>query len=108
MDAGPWSALGGFGWFLGVLVVMMAAMMPPSVAPTVALYSRLARDRSALLSLMFVSGYLLTWAAAGVAAFAVRAGWSAVAGTSLEWDRAGRALAGVTLLVAAGYQLSPV
>ena len=43
MDTGPWSALGGFGWFLGVWVVMMAAMMLPSVAPTVALYSRMTR-----------------------------------------------------------------
>ena len=41
MDDGPWTALGTFGWFLGVWVVMMAAMMFPSVAPTVALYSRM-------------------------------------------------------------------
>jgi len=108
MDTGPWAALGGFGWFLGVWVVMMAAMMLPSVAPTVALYSRMTRDRSALLSLMFVVGYLVTWAAAGVAAFTVGAGGSTAAGTSLEWAHAGRVLAGVTLLVAAGYQLSPL
>ena len=41
MDDGPWTSLGAFGWFLGVWVVMMAAMMFPSVAPTVALYSRM-------------------------------------------------------------------
>ena len=52
MDTGPWSALGGFGWFLGVWVVMMAAMMLPSVAPTVALYSRMTRNRSAVLPLI--------------------------------------------------------
>src|SRR4051812_46728728 len=46
MDAGPWTTLGGLGWFLGVWVVMMAAMMFPSVAPTVALYSRLMKERS--------------------------------------------------------------
>src|SRR5690348_6539796 len=51
MDGGPWTALGGFGWFLGVWVVMMAAMMFPSVAPTVALYSRLTKQRSLLLPL---------------------------------------------------------
>jgi predicted metal-binding membrane protein len=107
MDTGPWSALGGLGWFLGVWVVMMAAMMLPSVAPTVALYSRMTRNRSVRLPLMFVGGYLVTWAAAGLAALAVGAGASAVAGTSLEWDRAGRVLAGLTLLAAAGYQLSP-
>jgi len=37
MDAGPGTALGGLGWFVGVWVVMMAAMMFPSVAPTIAL-----------------------------------------------------------------------
>jgi predicted metal-binding membrane protein len=108
MDAGPWSALGGFGWFLGVWIVMMAAMMFPSVAPTVALYSRMTRNRSTGLALMFVSGYLVTWTGAGLAALGIGAGASAVAGTSLEWSHAGRVLAGTTLLVAAGYQLSPL
>ena len=39
MDGGPWTDLGTLAWFVGVWVVMMAAMMFPSVAPTVALYS---------------------------------------------------------------------
>ena len=43
MDSGPWTGLGALGWFLGVWVVMMAAMMLPSVAPTVAIYSRMRR-----------------------------------------------------------------
>ena len=47
MDNGPWTGLGTFGWFLGVWVVMMAAMMFPSVAPTVALYSRMSRHVAA-------------------------------------------------------------
>ena len=108
MDTGPWSALGGFGWFLGVWVVMMAAMMLPSVAPTVALYSRMTRSRSGLLPLTFVAGYLVTWALTGIAAAALGSAASGVAGTNLDWDHAGRVLAGLTLLVAAGYQLSPL
>ena len=44
MDEGPGTDLGTLGWFLGVWVVMMAAMMFPSVSPTVALYSRMTRD----------------------------------------------------------------
>ena len=108
MDNGPWSALGGSLWFLGVWVVMMAAMMLPSVAPTVALYARMTSKRSSLLPLLFVGGYLCTWAAAGLAALAVGAVASALAGSSLEWHHAGRVLAGVTLLVASGYQLSPL
>jgi predicted metal-binding membrane protein len=108
MSSGPWGALGSVAWFLGVWVVMMAAMMLPSVAPTVALYSRMTRNRSALLPLTFVGGYLVTWAVAGMAAVAVGAVASAVAGSSLEWNHAGRVLAGATLLLAAGYQLSPI
>src|SRR5947208_4753746 len=57
MDSGPWTGLGGLGWFLGVWVVMMAAMMFPSVAPTVALYSRMTRTRSPFLPLLFSAGY---------------------------------------------------
>jgi hypothetical protein len=34
MDQGPWTSLGMLGWVLGIWVVMMAAMMFPSVAPT--------------------------------------------------------------------------
>jgi hypothetical protein len=36
MDDGPGTDLGALGWFLGVWIVMMAAMMLPSVSPTVA------------------------------------------------------------------------
>ena len=43
MDAGPGTELGALGWFLGVWVVMMGAMMFPSLAPTVALYARMTR-----------------------------------------------------------------
>ena len=57
--------LGGFGWFVGVWVVMMAAMMFPSVAPTVALYSRMTKQRSPAAPWLFVAGYLLIWAVAG-------------------------------------------
>src|ERR1700755_2581752 len=61
MDAGPWTGLGTLGWFLGAWVVMMAAMMFPSVAPTVALYSRMTRQRSRLAPVLFTAGYLVPW-----------------------------------------------
>ncbi len=107
MDDGPWTALGTFGWFLGIWIVMMAAMMFPSVSPTVALYSRMARERAPLAPLVFAGGYLLTWAAVGAAAFAVARGVGS-AGDVFAWDRAGRWLAGGTLLVAAVYELTPL
>jgi len=108
MDDGPWTGLGSFGWFLTIWVVMMAAMMFPSVAPTVALYSRMTKARSALLPLLFTGGYLLAWAGAGAAAFAARAGVDAVSPDALAWDHTGRWVAGATLLVAAVYQLTPL
>src|SRR3954449_11915669 len=70
MDDGPWTALGALGWFLGVWIVMMAAMMLPSLAPTAALYSRMTRQRSPVLPLLFTAGYLVIWGAAGALAFA--------------------------------------
>ena len=108
MDEGPWSGLGTLGWFLGVWVVMMAAMMFPSVAPTVALYATMTRRRSAISPVLFVCGYLLTWAAAGLVAFAIIALVGRAAGDVLAWDRAGRWVAGATLVVAAVYELTPL
>ena len=58
MDGGPWTELGTLAWFVGVWVVMMAAMMFPSVAPTVALYSSMTKSRSPVAPLLFTSGYL--------------------------------------------------
>ena len=108
MDAGPWTALGGFGWFVGVWVVMMGAMMFPSVAPTVALYSRMTEQRSRILPLLFTAGYLLAWGAVGVAAYALARAGGAIDGDLLMWDGAGRWVAGATLLVAAAYELTPL
>jgi len=108
MDEGPWTGLGTLGWFLGVWVVMMAAMMFPSVAPTVALYSRMTRLRSPLHTPLFLAGYLLTWTGAGLVAFALAAVLGHLWGDVLAWDRAGRWIAGAVLVVAAVYELTPL
>jgi predicted metal-binding membrane protein len=102
MDAGPWTGLGTLGWFLGVWVVMMAAMMLPSVAPTVALYSKMSRARMA--PLVFTAGYVVVWGGAGLLAY----GAARAAGAELAWDRGGRWVAGAVLLVAAVYELTPL
>jgi predicted metal-binding membrane protein len=108
MDNGPWTNLGGFGWFVGVWVVMMAAMMLPSVAPTVALYSRMTKQRSPASPVAFVGGYLLTWALAGIAAYGIAAVATRAGGDTLTWSKSGQTIAGVTLLVAALYELTPL
>src|SRR4051812_5946507 len=108
MDQGPWAGLGGLGWFLGVWLVMMAAMMFPSVAPTIALYSRMTKQRSPLSPLLFAAGYLITWTAAGLGAFGLAAVLGLIPGEVFAWDRAGRWVAGATLVVAAVYELTPL
>jgi predicted metal-binding membrane protein len=108
MDNGPWTDLGAVAWFLGVWIVMMAAMMFPSVSPTVALYSRMTKERSPLSPLLFAAGYLVTWASAGFIAFAIAVAGGRIVGDVLAWDRAGRWVAGATLLVAAVYELTPL
>jgi predicted metal-binding membrane protein len=108
MDRGPWTGLGTFDWFLGIWIVMMAAMMLPSAIPAVTLYARLARDRTALAPLFFAFGYLAVWAAAGLVAFGVAGAGSHAAGGVLAWSRGGRWLASTALFVAAAYQLTPL
>ena len=108
MDGGPWTELGTLGWFVGVWIVMMAAMMFPSVAPTVALYSSMTKSRSPIAPLLFTSGYLAAWTSIGVIAFTAATVGERVSGDVLAWDRAGRWIAGGTLIVAAVYELTPL
>jgi predicted metal-binding membrane protein len=108
MDNGPWTGLGTLGWFLGVWVVMMAAMMFPSVAPTIALYSRMTRARSQLSPLLFAAGYLITWAGAGLLAFALGVVATRGLGDVFAWNRAGQWIAGSTVVIAAVYELTPL
>jgi predicted metal-binding membrane protein len=95
--------------FLGLWMVMMAAMMLPSVAPVAVLWTRLISGaatglaRAARIAL-FLSGYLLAWAVAGVAAFAALAG----TGRLLTASPAAAKWLGVAIFTAAGiYQFTP-
>lgn len=106
MDSGPWTSLGSLGWFLGIWVVMMAAMMLPSVAPTIALYTRVTKDSSPAAPWLFVGGYLFTWSVAGLFAYVVGTVAAAIFGGGLAWDHAGRVLAAATLVVAGAYELT--
>jgi predicted metal-binding membrane protein len=85
----------GAGLWLVAWTAMMAAMMLPSAAPLVLLYGR---RSSTTNSAILMSGYLLTWAAVGLAAYAID--------MSLP-DPPSAAVAAV--LIAAGvYQLTPL
>jgi predicted metal-binding membrane protein len=108
MDQGPGTDLGTLAWFLAVWLVMMTAMMLPSVSPTVALYSRMTRTRAPLRPLVFTSGYLLVWGAAGLVAFGISDAGRSVDGNELSWGAAGHWLAGCVLVLAAAYELTPL
>jgi predicted metal-binding membrane protein len=114
MESVPGMALGGLGFYVTVWVVMMAAMMFPSVAPTVLMYDRLraghrARGKGAApdATALFVSGYLFVWTAAGVGAYGLIELVRALDPALLAWDEAGRYLTGGVIVAAAIYELMP-
>ncbi|HEY3957515.1 MAG TPA: DUF2182 domain-containing protein [Streptosporangiaceae bacterium] len=95
--------------FLGLWVVMMAAMMLPSVAPVAVLWTRLISGASAgfgrvMRMSAFLGGYLLVWAAFGTVAFAALGGTGRLltaSPTTAKW-------LGVGIFITAGiYQLTP-
>jgi predicted metal-binding membrane protein len=105
MDAGPGTDLGGLGWYLGVWVTMMAAMMLPSAAPAA---RGIARRASQVPALLFIAGYLIVWTGFGVIAYGVYRlvgsldiGW-------LAWDRGGAYAAGAAIVAAGLYELTPL
>ncbi len=108
MDAGPGTDLGALGWFVGVWVVMMAAMMFPSLAPTAALYARMTRRRGWGQPLLFAGAYLLVWGAAGLGAYGVFSLGRSLFGGGLAWHSGGRWFAGGVLVLAALYELTPL
>jgi predicted metal-binding membrane protein len=115
MDAGPGTDPGTLGFFLGVWVVMMAAMMFPSIAPMVVMYVRLQEGRrergqpvAAGATPLFIAGYLLVWTAVGLVGYGVYELGSAITGDAFSWDNAGPYLAGAVILGAAAYQLTPL
>jgi predicted metal-binding membrane protein len=115
MDSTPGMALGSLGFFVTVWVVMMAAMMFPSVAPTVLMYDRLreghrARGRGAApdATALFVAGYLLVWTLAGLGAYAVFELVRVIDPPFLAWDEAGRYVTAGVIVAAAIYQVTPL
>jgi predicted metal-binding membrane protein len=108
MDAGPGTDLGALGWFIGVWVVMMAAMMFPSVAPTVALYARMTRLRSPVRPLLFTATYLVVWGAVGLLSYGLFELGKTWFAAQLAWDAGGRWVAAAIIATAAVYELTPL
>lgn len=100
----------------GMWAVMMAAMMLPSAFPIMLLYARAARaarahrdaSRAAKRAYGVVAGYLLVWAGFSAAATILQRGLSAVLFVSPMTEPAEPMTAGVLLLIAGGYQMTPL
>ena len=114
MDDGPGTDPGSLGFYTSAWVVMMAAMMFPSIAPMVRTYrlvQRRRQERRAELgspaTAAFVAGYLVTWSVFGVTAYALVSAVAALEIDALTWDRGGRWLAAAVIAAAAAYQLTP-
>jgi predicted metal-binding membrane protein len=113
MDMGPGTNLGGLGWFVGIWVTMMAAMMLPSVAPMVLLFDRVSTERARrgqpyVPTWIFALTYFLVWTAYGLAAFALYRGVRALDLAFLHWDRGGPYVAGTLIALAGIYELTPL
>jgi predicted metal-binding membrane protein len=108
MDAGPGTDLGTLGWFTGSWAVMMAAMMLPSFAPTLAAYGSVTRGSGSNRWLLFAGGYLLAWTAAGLIAYGLFELGESLLGGDLAWHGGGRWLAGGVIALAAAYQFTPL
>jgi predicted metal-binding membrane protein len=114
MDAGPGTDLGTLGFYTSAWVVMMAAMMFPSIAPMVLVYRMIERRRRDLphattrgSTSMFLAGYLASWTAFGLLAYALFDGVRSLSIGAFSWHRGGPYVAGGVLLAAAIYQLTP-
>lgn len=104
MDMGPGTDPGSLGFYLTTWVVMMAAMMFPSVGPMVSTYARMQGSRVPVL----LAGYLAAWTGWGLLAYGVLRLGDAVDGGALAWDEGGRWLAAGVLGLAAVYELTPL
>ncbi len=114
MDAGPGTDPGSVGFYVVSWIVMMAAMMFPSIAPMVLTFAFIQRrriERGALERIVsrwtFIAGYLLAWTAFGLAAYVLFVGVRSLSIPAFSWHRGGPYLAGAVLVAAAAYQLTP-
>jgi predicted metal-binding membrane protein len=105
MDAGPGTDLGGLGWYLGIWVAMMAAMMLPSAVPAAAVVVQASR---ALPTALFAAGYLAAWTLFGLAAYALFRLVTSFDIGRLAWDQDGPYVAGAVIVAAGLYELTPM
>ncbi len=113
MEMGGRFSVGSLGFFLVLWVLMMAAMMFPSVWPAVAIHGLVLRRRAAegtnslARSATFVAGYVGSWTAFGLGAFGLLAVARAAGLDTLSHGELSRYVVAPVALAGALYQVVP-
>jgi predicted metal-binding membrane protein len=111
-----WMRMPGQTWpgaaasFLGMWIVMMIAMMMPSLIPALRRYRRAVagtgEPRPGRLTVLAGAGYFFVWAIFGAAAFPVGAALAAVALRQPAISRAVPIAVGMAVMIAGAFQLT--
>jgi predicted metal-binding membrane protein len=111
-----WMRMPGQTWpgaaasFLGMWMVMMVAMMQPSLVPMLWRYRQAVGDsgeaRLGRLTTLVGAGYYVVWAGFGVSAFAIGAALASIAMERPAWARAVPIAAGIVVLLAGALQFT--
>src|SRR5205823_3614215 len=113
MNGGPGTDLGALGWYVGVWVTMMAAMMLPAVLPVVLLFARVSSERmrrgqAAVGTPVFLAGYFGVWTAFGLVAYGIARLVVGQHFAFLQWDNQGRYVAAGAIGLAAAFFVEKV
>lgn len=95
----------GVGAFMIAWLAMMTAMMFPAISPVVRLYGRAAAAGRVAPLPFFVTGYIAVWTSMGLPAYIA---WRALMDPIADARPWAARLAGVTLVAAAVWQLTPL
>jgi predicted metal-binding membrane protein len=103
----------GAALFIAIWVVMMVAMMFPTAAPMILMFTKIyagkrQQSQAFVPTWVFVSAYLLVWSLCGILAYPLAMGIEKLAAQSMWLMENGTRIAGVILLAAGLYQLSPL
>ncbi len=103
----------GAALFIAIWVVMMVAMMFPTAAPMILMFTKIyagkrQQSQAFVPTWVFVSAYLLVWSLCGILAYPLVVGLEKLAAQSMWLMENGARIAGVILLAAGLYQLSPL
>lgn len=93
------------GAFLVAWLAMMTAMMFPAISPVVRLYGRAAAAGRVAPLPAFVAGYITVWTALGLPGYL---GWRALMDPIADGRAWAGRLAGVVLVIAAVWQITPL